>query len=189
MAEIDVDASRSPSQLDRMMADALRPAILLNKMVRPGDSGARGCWRGGKPTSPHEIEWPGFVSKGQKLAPTHFVAQISLAELSRKGGVPPLSTQGSFFFFTPNLADMYGFPDESAKVNYVTKDVSAKTTRHMPSVPAFSTLPAHEGWAFVYRETPRTGFTRWPVDFLIFWIACQDLLSQQFDKAYALMEN
>ena len=159
----------SSAELARMMDQATKPAVLLNKTAQAIDPGAPGCWLGGEPTLPPEIPWPWLTLDGEPLVPLHFAAQVNLAEVPELDEGPQLPRSGTlFFFFAPALTDVIGWTDGSARVIYTPEDVTTNASRRMPPFPEFSNFPDLENWEEVYAEVPLTGFRKWPFDFLVF---------------------
>lgn len=193
----------APEELEAMMAAAHRPGILLNKTARPDDPGASGCWLGGEPNLPPEIAWPWFEREGKRVVPMHFLAQIDLAVVPRVAGMPDLPATGVlFFFFTPVLASLFGYPPEAARVIYAAADAVPEDGRRMPDFPDFATLPPYENWPEVYIETPTEGYPRWNFDFLdfdaywahavdndAFWRAATEANADMFDHLMQLTET
>lgn len=146
------------------------PAVLLNKMPTPDTMGAPGCWLGGLPTLPPEIEWPWFVYKDQPAVPMHFMAQINLSHLPRPDGFLDLPSTGTLFVFhTPVLPAILPGHDIGCRVFYVEEDVSQHPFRGMPAFPSISVLPEQgEDWEFNYKDTRMGPLDRWNFDFLVF---------------------
>ena len=129
MANKDNDQTRplAPGELQAMIDRAYRPGILMNKMPRPDDPGAPGCWLGGEPTLPPTIEWPWFLVDGQPLVPMHHMAQINLAEVPRLEQHPKLPETGTLFvFFAPEVLSGSTIVDRNggSRIIYVPEDVS-----------------------------------------------------------------
>ncbi len=61
-----------------------RPALMLNLMPKPEDAGVPGCWLGGLPTLPSEIDWPMADLEAECEIPMHFIAQIDLSQVPRR---------------------------------------------------------------------------------------------------------
>lgn len=146
------------------------PAVLLNKMPTPDTLGAEGCWLGGLPTLPTEIEWPWYIVQDQPIVPMHFMAQINLSKLPRPDGFLDLPAAGTLFVFhTPVMPAVLGGHDAGCRVYYVEETVSQCPAREMPAFPALSTFPVPgEEWEFNYKDTRMGPLDRWNFDFLVF---------------------
>lgn len=155
------ERERVPTQeeIDQAIEDARRPALLLNKTKFPDDPGEPGCWLGGAPTLPPDIEWPYHEVEGV-MSPLYFVTQINLTRVQASISFPSLPDRGTlFFFYDPMFLTFHG------KVIYVEEDVSICQPRRMPSLPGpedFLDDPSVHGLA----EPPH--FSRWNFDFLDF---------------------
>jgi uncharacterized protein YwqG len=94
---------RKNLDIPMLLDQARRPGIYIVKMPPRSDApGAPGCWFGGEPTLPVDIEWPSyFPISGMKdfMVPMQFLAQINLAALPRSGDFPNLPKTGTLFFF------------------------------------------------------------------------------------------
>lgn len=60
--------------VEEMIAQALRPALFLRKTPNPEDPGAKGCWLGGEPSLPSDIDWPYYEYEDYPRVPMHFLA-------------------------------------------------------------------------------------------------------------------
>ena len=151
--------------------DPAVPAILLNKLPRPDLPGAPGCWIGGLPTLPLEIEWPWYIYQGEPLAPMHFIAQIRLDCLPKADGLPDFPATGTLFFFHACVLESYlGNDERGYRVINVDADVSHYPQRPMPAFPAFSALPPFEDWEAIFEEsgTGTRPLNQWNIDFKLF---------------------
>ncbi|MEM7058110.1 MAG: DUF1963 domain-containing protein [Pseudomonadota bacterium] len=173
------DYEPSPAEPKQMMAEAYRPGILLNKMPFPDDPGAPGCWLGGEPTLPPEIDWPSYIFDGEPLVPMHFMEQINLAEVPRLEQYPWVPETGTwFFFYAPVMFAEFGratigVTDPGGRIFYVPQDASAFPERSMPSHPSPKTLADQsffdeEDLDLRYQRLPLTGLKKWNFDFLKF---------------------
>lgn len=125
------ESERKPTQgeIDRGVMGARRPALLLNKTKFPDDTGEPGCWLGGAPTLPLEIEWPYHEVEGISL-PLVFVAQIDVSRIPKSDEFPKLPDSGTLFFFCdPHFGSL------DAKIIYVAEEVSDVAPRQVPSLP------------------------------------------------------
>ncbi|MEM8793399.1 MAG: DUF1963 domain-containing protein, partial [Pseudomonadota bacterium] len=97
------DGPTEPTQteIDAMLFRCRRPGILLNKTLRPDDPGLPGCWLGGRPTLPPEIEWPWDDVTGG--TPMRFLGQINLAQIPPVAAYPEMPRTGTLFFFHEGL--------------------------------------------------------------------------------------
>lgn len=165
----------STNELNVSLAAARHPAIAMLKTPRPEDSGTPGCWFGGQPTLPTEIDWPIYKYPYEPYegfsVPMHFLAQINLQLLPRVLGLPELPPSGTIFiFFEPTIATLE--PDapkevpcahlgRASKVIYCAGDVSDLPERHPLPMPDFpddiARLRFHHG----------DSYPRWPFDYVV----------------------
>lgn len=143
----------NPTQLeiDAALFRARRLGILLNKTRTPDGPGAPGCWLGGAPTLPEDIEWPWFTWPrcGGFKTPMRFVAQINLRHLPRLADRADMAQTGTLFFFVdPYGGHFWLYPDSPkdpstipCRVIHVDADVSACPPRPMPDIPDLPEFP------------------------------------------------
>jgi uncharacterized protein YwqG len=166
----------TPEDLDALIRSKQKPGIVLQRTPRQTDEGAPGCWLGGEPTLPPEIEWPVFNPKkflGDDIAiPMHFFAQINLAHLPDVPGLPEIPRKGTLFiFYDPAVAfgpEAVGTDSlrtgAGARLIYVDGDVSQIPRRTVPEMPELDleddclVSPVYEG---------STGFEFWPFEFVV----------------------
>lgn len=154
----------SQAQLDEMLAKARRPGLAMMKTLTPDAEGAQGCWLGGEPTLPPEIEWPFRYSEiQQESIPLHFLAQINLASVPRLEGLPELPENGTLFFFYDAVL---GDPEkEETRVIFVPGDVQGYPYRPMPPIPQLPKLDSQTLW---FARRPTHGYKRWNINFTPF---------------------
>lgn len=153
---------------EEIVEQAKVDGYLLRRTRRPDDPGANGCWLGGMPRLPMEIDWP-FTEPDDTVGipriPMHFVCQINLAELPSRPTMPRFPTKGTlFFFFDPLFSASRDFKRGTYKVIYEARDTSECAPREMPlGLPkAFS----DENILEAYSDNPTTGYKKWNVSFL-----------------------
>ena len=111
-------------------------ALHLQVPARAGHAGMPGCWYGGRPTQPPEIDWPVYVHRGHAL-PMHFIAQFDCASLPRLEEYPMPETGVLMFFFDGVMSYDRAFTGDYAKggrVIYV-EDVTGIPPREAPPMP------------------------------------------------------
>ena len=64
-----------------MHGSSIGQAVYLRKPQQPDSDGLSGCWIGGEPTLPADIEWPYYEVHDGTSIPMHFLAQIDLGEV------------------------------------------------------------------------------------------------------------
>ena len=104
--------------------------------------GSSGCWIGGEPTLPLDVEWPYYDVPNGPPVPMHFAAQIDLSQSPLTFAQTGLPEQGTlFFFYDPIFAPCYRMLKEGRKVIYVKECLSNVPARVMPE---FSTHEDHK---------------------------------------------
>ncbi|MCG7518808.1 DUF1963 domain-containing protein [Ruegeria sp. Ofav3-42] len=153
----------SESELNAVVDDAKRTGILLVKSPNRDVTGAPGCWLGGEPHLPPEIEWPYFEENGVPQAPMHFLAQINLAELPPESVELGLPQTGTLFFFYDTIVAPLGSLDSGgSKVIYVQEDVSGISPRQTPEMPTVDETSLASFW---YIDRPTKGYRQWNISF------------------------
>ena len=156
----------SQAELDAVVNDAKRTGILLVKSPNRDVAGAPGCWLGGEPNLPPEIDWPYFEENGVPLAPMHFLGQINLAELPPEATELGLPESGTLFFFYDTIYAPLGWLDRGgSKVIYVAEDVSGVPLRPTPELPEVDETSSVSHW---YADRPTNGYRRWNISFRVF---------------------
>lgn len=171
MVKTALEDNQPVSQAERVAAiDVMRrPALLLNKMPTRDTPGAPGCWLGGLPNLPPELEWPWCRQQGKDVVPMHFVAQIDLSQIPRDPSFPEMPETGTLFFFMTKAAHhVLDFPDSLCRVFYIAGDVSQFPLREMPEMPDFSLFQEPDLWAQFYQYVTKGPLSRWNIDFLAF---------------------
>ena len=70
------------AEIDQLLFKARQPAIAMLRTPYATDAGTPGCWFGGEPTLPPEIDWPIYTHQKTGLEiPMHFLVQINLEYL------------------------------------------------------------------------------------------------------------
>ncbi len=170
-AEKNAEWERIPTdvELAEMLKNARRPGILLLKSTHPDDEGLPGCWLGGEPNLPPEIDWPMVETEdpeypeGPHGVPMHFIGQLDLALLPRREGMPALPQRGTlFFFYDPVHGPVYDPFNGFERVIYVEGDVSDFQPRAMPDMP-----PIDHDWSVsgAYVRNPSRGYKKWSFSF------------------------
>lgn len=151
-------------ELEELLDAAEHPGFFLRKTLNPNDPGAAWCWLGGAPTMPDDIVWP--VTKeaySQPSIPLHFVAQIDLASIPRRKGLPAMPQTGTlFFFYDPIFGPNDDFRNDNAQIIYVADDVSGIPERKMPDLPSLDTLV---GISDEYESGPYPVLNKWNFNF------------------------
>lgn len=159
---------------NEIIENAKVDGFLLQKTQRPDGPGAEGCWFGGKPTLPEDIEWP-WTKKAheQPSIPLHFIAQIKLDSVPWHDGLPEMPRTGTLFFFADTLfGPAEEYRHDSVKIVYAAQDVASVPERSMPpGFPKVETLPfKSHGYEFgrtaQYRKwnfefVPRVAYDWW----------------------------
>lgn len=147
----------SAAECEALIAASRTPAIAMVTGPGPNQPGAPGCWFGGEPTLPPNIDWPYYVHETGLAVPMHFLVQINLAELPGVPGLPPLPPTGTLFvFYDPAVAPMAsGESGEEptpmvlgtgCKVIHVDSDVSSVAARTPPPMPDLSDVMLSIGY-------------------------------------------
>lgn len=148
------------TEIDAMLAGTLVPAVLVSKMPFGQIDGTPGCWLGGRPRLPEDIEWPYVLRDEEPFYPMHFVAQFDLAQLPTSFAQTGLPAQGSLLFFASYLEDVeYG----NSTVIYLEEDVSEAPLRAPPPMPDnLENLNEKRWWA----RNPVSSFDYCPVELI-----------------------
>lgn len=149
-----------------MMKQAYRPGIILNKMSRADEPGAEGCWLGGEPTLPPEVEWPWLMVDGKEMVPMHHLAQINLAQLPRSNPYPVPNSGTLFFFYAPVISPIYSI--DGAVIIYTDTELTAVNPRVMPEFPDLNSIDDDPYFPSEYenKQVPLKRYSRWNIDFL-----------------------
>ena len=84
---------------DAFWDDAVLEEVLLLKTATPRKPGADGCWFGGRPNLPPNLEWPFYQSAEHGDILLVFLAQVNLATLPLVSVQTSLPDSGVLFFF------------------------------------------------------------------------------------------
>lgn len=137
---------------------AREPAVLIVKTRFRSDAGAPGCWIGGLPSLPDNVEWPWRMDGDRALHPLHFIAQINLAHLPGGAARLGLPEQGFCSFFANYVHD----PEGQSAVIHAEADVTDLKERTVPEFPdGFEKHGTLRHWL----KNPVFSFDRWPVTF------------------------
>ena len=163
--------NRIPTQdeIDARLYNSRVPSIMLNKTAMPDGPGAPGCWFGGEPTLPPNIEWPYRPALFDAPSfPMHFLLQLDLTQVPRLAAYPDIPTTGTLFFFVePLVAPLWGAILDGGYVIYVEDDVSTQASRPMPPLPDLSSHA--DLWSSDLTDaTKGRGFKPWNLDFLVY---------------------
>jgi uncharacterized protein YwqG len=157
----------TPEDLDALIRSKQKSGVALLRTPQKTDEGIPGCWLGGEPTLPPEIEWPVFNPKTLTEEdvddidiPMHFFAQLNLAEMPSVPGLPQMPRTGTLFvFFDPVVAfgpegDALGAlsSGEGARLIYVAGNVSEVAPRTPPAFPDTDLIPEYL-ISHAYQET------------------------------------
>ena len=165
----------SRDEIDAILFRKRMPAIAMLRTAEQSTKGTPGCWFGGSPTLPAEIEWPIFDYVDGATTyhiPMHFLVQFNLALVPRGVGLPRLPRNGTLFVFLDPEVAAWGDRADSAgmtrgtglRVIHVSKDVSDCPRRAPPPMPDMSDLiewevsPAYQG---------TQSFRYWPFEFAV----------------------
>ena len=142
-----------------MHGSSVEPASYLRKPQQPDGLGSSGCWIGGEPTLPTEIEWPYYKAPDGTSVPMHFLAQINLDQVPLTSAQTGLPEHGTLFFFYDTIvAPCFAIgTKEECKVIYVEADVSEIPTRPMPR---FEIPDEYQMLTFWYAKKPTCGYQR-----------------------------
>ena len=140
---------------NRLKAETCR-GVQFYKTVYADTPGAPGCWIGGEPTLPPDIDWPTYT-EDDLTVPMHFLGQINLAEVAKFDHLPEMPTTGTLFFFYDTIyAPVSGtMGQQGSQVIYVPEDVSVYPPRPTPRFPTIET----EYVSYWYLETPTQGLS------------------------------
>lgn len=145
--------------VEEMIAQALRPALFLRKTPNPEDPGAKGCWLGGEPSLPSDIDWPYYEYEDYPRVPMHFLAQIELSEMPQVPELPEMPRTGTLFFFVEPMyapvMDMNG----GCKVIYSRESCLGLPARPCPEMPSIEDNDLH--LCMAYRENPAVQYAKW----------------------------
>lgn len=89
-------AEMTEAEIERLLAEEARPAILMQRHWPPGDRAPQNSWLGGLPRLPDGLAWPENPQTGLAL---HHLAQIDLAEMPLIETDTPLPAKGMLWFF------------------------------------------------------------------------------------------
>ncbi|MFG5380675.1 DUF1963 domain-containing protein [Yoonia sp. R2-816] len=179
----------SHAEIDGYLSRIRQQAAVLLRTTNQTDLGMPGCWFGGEPSLPADIEWPVYNCPWPKVViPMHFIFQINLRYVPKSLGFPDYPDTGILFVFVePILAS----EDESspisplltgqcARVIYIPEDVSRCRPRKAPPLPDLDEEhpPAgtireaiqYEDYLYMretYGVTTATGLHRWPMNFVV----------------------
>ncbi|MFK7838456.1 MAG: DUF1963 domain-containing protein [Sulfitobacter sp.] len=145
--------------IDQMLKDAPIPGVLMVKQDAAKHTVAPGCWFGGKPTLPAEIDWPCYEEYERKLQiPMHFLFQLNLAELPRTSKTSALPDSGTLFvFLDPVFAALSPYDcfalGRGISVIHWPEDVSDVRGRSAPVMPDLSDLEVDAVTSHDWAET------------------------------------
>jgi uncharacterized protein YwqG len=154
------------SEIEELIEQSKHDGFLLRKTLRPNDKAASGCWFGGEPTLPPEIEWPYTQSKEFPPIPLHFAAQIDLSAIPLSDKHPEMPRTGTLFFFIdPIYGPAYDYSQNTTRVIYVAGDVSKNAPRQMPPLTMDAVKTGYASRSYGRPPIPKIGFRRWNVNF------------------------
>ncbi len=144
-ARVKADEQLSESEVRLVLSLAQRPGLLLLKLAPDDPRRLPGCWLGGEPTLPPEVEWPHFNEANLNIkVPMHFLAQINLAQLPRADYGITIPEFGTLFIFSdPIFAPLYQLGKSvpamqaglGARVIFVPGEVDHYPPRVAPDLP------------------------------------------------------
>ncbi len=178
----------SDVEIDGYLSRIRKQAAFMLRADKQSDDGMPGCYFGGEPTLPADIEWPIYHCPEPKLdIPLHFIFQVNLKYLPRSLDFPEFPKKGTVFAF---VEPMFAWADPSApepllngqgaKLIYVADDVSDCPPRKAPALPDLDKRDIN-GWALSdepdldnylrmrdeYGVSGASGLNKWPMYFLI----------------------
>ena len=154
-------------EIEELIEEAKREGFLLCKTTHPEGPGAPGCWLGGLPTLPENLEWPLTQGSGIPDIPLHFVAQINLASLPLHDGHPAMPRTGTLFFFIdPIFGPSFEYSASTAVVLYSTEDVSSVPERQMPPIDLASCSTDDMSWDYRRNPPHAFGLKKWNIKFV-----------------------
>ena len=103
------DAELSDVEIDGYISQIRKPAAFMMRTKEQTDEGLPGCFFGGKPTLPADIEWPVFNCPIPKIdIPMHFLFQVNLKYVPKSVDFPDFPDTGTLFVFVePMIAPEY----------------------------------------------------------------------------------
>ncbi len=134
----------SDLEVDGKLLHAKKQAAIVLRTPQQTDDGMPGCWFGGKPTLPPDIEWPTFKSEVPGLDPVHlhFILQINLKYVPCALNFPEVPNRGTIFVFVEPMFAPKGvkqgpslLQSDAATIIYVADDVSNCDPREAPFIP------------------------------------------------------
>lgn len=149
-----------------MLTEALRTGLFLRKTPLADGPGAPGCWLGGRPTLPPELQWPIYDGAGpERRVPMHFLAQIDLSKLPDFPDRPEMPHHGTLFFFLdPVFAPVFGYREGGSRVLYYPDDVSTFPEQAPPpGLPV--DVAQYDACSFTYAGNPTREYRRWNFTF------------------------
>ncbi|MFG5380262.1 DUF1963 domain-containing protein [Yoonia sp. R2-816] len=206
------DPKLSDVEIDGYLSHIRKQAAFMLRADRQSDDGMPGCYFGGEPTLPADIEWPIYHCPEPKLdIPLHFIFQVNLKYLPKSLDFPEFPQKGTVFAF---VEPMFAWADPSApepllngqgaKLIYVADDVSDCPLRKAPALPDLD-KPDSDGWALSdepdldnylrmrdeYGVTGASGLNKWPMYFLIgdTFTQLEILKEQNVDFGYTDLDN
>lgn len=166
--QIEWERILSQHEIEAALFRARRLGILLNKTAEPDGPGAPGCWLGGDPTLPPEIDWPHTEAPSTEwgVAPLQFMAQINLAHLPRLASHAEMPRSGTLFFFFSSLFEWGAYA--RGKVIFAPGEVSHHPARKRPIKPAPEEAKGDEAFVRRWIDDMEEVYTRRNIDFLIY---------------------
>ncbi|MEM6891170.1 MAG: DUF1963 domain-containing protein [Pseudomonadota bacterium] len=167
--EAELIKAKAEAEFNALLARAKKPAISLIKMPDQEQPGAPGCWVGGEPTLPPDMEWPHYDKQGLMI-PMHFFGQINLAHLPMMPDYPEMPTEGTLFYFVEPITGLFDCDNRVVKVIYAPGDVSGFEPVKMPELPDFVRMAEEGGYEVMhyYLDYPTKGYKKFNIRFGVF---------------------
>ncbi len=116
-----------------VLAQARRDGFLLRRVPAKQGDFAPGCYFGGSPTMPANMDWPYTDCYDTPPTPLTFIAQINLASLPVLEGHPEAPKSGTLFFFIePKYGPRHEYASSTTAVLWTDADTLNLPERKMP---------------------------------------------------------
>ncbi len=188
------DETLSNQEMDDFTRQIAKPTLFMIRTENQTDTGVPGCFYGGQPTLPSDIDWPVFHCPSPPVdIPMQFICQIDFEQVPRLPGLPDFPEGGTLFVFIETLvaaeyfltdvepehlkedALLYGeqplLTGEGACVIYVPDSVSHCPPRQIPPLPHIVESPSLQTDTHIqlpeYRQQAPAFAQKWPFTFVV----------------------